>query len=70
VIEDLDASLAQVRRLLREGDVIARDGQRVPLRADTLCLHGDRADAVAFATALRAALEDEGVDIRAPGHPR
>jgi UPF0271 protein len=70
VIEDLDASLAQVRRLLREGDVIARDGQRVALRADTLCLHGDRVDAVAFATALRAALGDEGVDIRAPGHPQ
>lgn len=66
VIEDLDASLAQVRVLLREGVVIARDGSRVPLRADTLCLHGDRADAVAFARALRAALEDEGIAVGAP----
>jgi UPF0271 protein len=68
VIDDLDASLAQVRRLLREGSVVARDGSVVPLRADTLCLHGDRVDAVAFARALRAALESEGVDVRAPGH--
>jgi UPF0271 protein len=70
VIEDLDASLAQVRRLLREGVVIARDGSRVPLRADTLCLHGDRSDAVAFARALRVALESEGIRVQAPGHAR
>jgi UPF0271 protein len=67
VIEELDMALAQVRRLLREGVVIARDGTRVPLHADTLCLHGDRADAPAFARALRAALEAEGIRIRAPG---
>jgi UPF0271 protein len=67
VIENLDDALAQVRHLLHEGIVVARDGTRVPLRADTLCLHGDRADAPAFARALRAALEAEGIRIRAPG---
>lgn len=69
VIEGLDASLAQVRLLLRDGVVVARDGSRVPLRADTLCLHGDRPDAPVFARALRQALRAEGVDIRAPGGP-
>ena len=53
--------------LLRDGAVIARDGSRVPLRADTLCLHGDRPDAVAFARALRDTLRKEGVQVRAPG---
>ena len=67
VIEKLDDALAQVSGLLRDGTVIARDGTRVALRADTLCLHGDRADAPAFARALRSALEREGVCIRAPG---
>ncbi|TYT25151.1 LamB/YcsF family protein [Luteimonas viscosa] len=66
VIDDLDAALAQVRMLLREGAVIALDGTRVPLRADTLCLHGDRPDAARFAAALRAALEAEGIRVRAP----
>jgi 5-oxoprolinase (ATP-hydrolysing) subunit A len=70
VIEDLDASLAQVRRLLHDGVVVARDGSVVALHADTLCLHGDRPDAVAFASALRAALEAEGVDVRAPARLR
>jgi len=67
VIETLDASMAQVRTLLRDGVVIARDGTRVRLRADTLCLHGDRTDAAKFALALRTALEGEGVTLKAPG---
>jgi len=67
VIEGFDAALSQVRDLVRDGSVVARDGTRVPIRADTLCLHGDRADAAQFARGLRAALEAEGVSIRAPG---
>ena len=67
VIESLDDSLAQVRGLLREGTVVAGDGSRIALRADTLCLHGDRPDAARFAAALRGALEAEGVAIAPPG---
>ena len=67
VIDGFGAALAQVRDFVRDGIVVARDGTRVPIRADTLCLHGDRADAAAFARGLREALEAEGVDIRAPG---
>ena len=67
VIDELDTSLAQVRTLLREGMVIARDGSRVALRADTLCLHGDRIDAAGFARALREALDADGIRIAAPG---
>lgn len=66
VIESLDESLAQVRALLHEGRVTARSGEPVAIRADTLCLHGDRRDAVEFARALRAAMEQAGVAICAP----
>lgn len=64
VIEGLDDSLDQVRRLVAHGMVLARTGEEVALRADTLCLHGDRADAAAFARAIRTALEHEGVQVR------
>jgi UPF0271 protein len=67
VIEDIDAALAQVRRFVRDGTVVARSGERIALRADTLCLHGDRQDAAAFAQAIRAALLADGVRILAPG---
>jgi len=53
--------------MIDEGVVVARDGTRVRLRADTLCLHGDRPDAAAFARSLREALEAASVDIHAPG---
>jgi len=66
VIHDLDAALRQVRELL-QGHVTARSGERVTLRADTLCLHGDRPDAPAFAAALHHELSAQGVRIAAPG---
>ncbi|HET8819118.1 MAG TPA: 5-oxoprolinase subunit PxpA [Xanthomonadaceae bacterium] len=65
VIEGLDAAIAQVRRLVRGGGIVARDGTRIPLRADTLCLHGDRPDAAEFARALRTTLESEGITVEA-----
>ena len=63
VIHDLDETIAQVRGFVRHGAVTARTGERLALRADTLCLHGDRADAAAFARSIRDALESDGVRI-------
>ena len=34
------------------------------IRADTICVHGDRPDAAVFARRLRAALEHSGVAVR------
>lgn len=66
VIDALDVALAQVRGMLRDGQVIAVDGTVVPIRADTLCLHGDRADAAEFAIALRDSLIADGFIIAPP----
>lgn len=65
IIEDADAALAQVRLML-QGQVRARSGALVALRADTLCLHGDQPGALRFAQTLRAALAADGVTLRAP----
>lgn len=67
VIEGVDDALAQVRTMLTQARVVARTGESVPIRADTVCLHGDRADAPAFARALHDALVEAGVRIGAPG---
>lgn len=66
-IESIEEAVAQARQLLREGTVNARDGRRVPIHADTLCLHGDRDDVVALAARLRRALEADGIRIRRVG---
>jgi UPF0271 protein len=46
------------------GEVTARDGSTVSVRADTLCIHGDTPGAAAAARAVREALEKQGVEIR------
>ncbi|QQP97703.1 LamB/YcsF family protein [Lysobacter enzymogenes] len=65
VIESLDEAVAQVRELAVHGRVRAAGGESIELRADTLCLHGDRSDAPQFARAVRAALEADGVRVAA-----
>lgn len=63
-IEDLPTAAAQVARMLEAGRVIARTGESVALRADSICLHGDRPDAAAFARGLRETIEAAGFAIR------
>ncbi|QCB47894.1 5-oxoprolinase subunit PxpA [Hydrogenophaga sp. PAMC20947] len=65
LIEDADQSLAQVRQMLT-GSVRAVSGLQVPVRADTLCLHGDQPGALDFARHIRGALTTDGVSLQAP----
>jgi 5-oxoprolinase (ATP-hydrolysing) subunit A len=65
VIADPAVAAAQGLRLAREGRVRAAGGTEIEVRADTLCLHGDGADAVDFARRLRAELESAGIGLRA-----
>ena len=66
MIEDPEASVAQVERMVLEGRVRALSGRDVEVRADTLCLHGDQPGALAFAQRIRGALTSRGVRIVAP----
>jgi len=66
MITDVEQSIAQVRHMVHEGSVVALDGTVVPVRADTICVHGDQPGAVEFAQRLRAGLQADGIEIRAP----
>ena len=63
MIEQADAAIAQVLRMLREGRVRSITGKDVTVRADTVCVHGDQPRALEFARRLRAALAREGVTV-------
>ena len=65
LIHDERVAVAQVLRMIREGVVRATDGTDVPILADTVCLHGDGPDPVAFARRLRAELAAAGVEVKA-----
>lgn len=64
LIADEAESLAQVVRMVTEGKVQSLQGVDVPIRADTICIHGDGAHALAFAESIRQALQAAGVFIR------
>ena len=64
VIADPDAVAARVSRMVTDGTVEAIDGTVVPIRADSVCVHGDSPAAVALAEAVRARLAADGVAIR------
>ena len=66
LLDDPDAVAARAVRLVREGVVDAVDGTSCRVDAASLCLHGDSPDAVAMARAVRAALDAEGIEVRAP----
>jgi len=66
MVTDEAQAIARAVRMAREGRVTAVDGTDVAVRADTICIHGDGPHAVPFARGLRAALEREGVTVRAP----
>ena len=70
LIQDEDTAVAQVLRLIREGRVRATDGTDVPVRADTICVHGDGPQAVAFARRLARELKQAGIELRAPAARR
>ncbi len=65
VLHDADAVAARVLRLVTEGVVEAVDGTDVEVHADSVCVHGDSPGAVEMARAVRRALEDAGVGLRA-----
>ena len=67
VLDSLDDAVTQARALAGHGHVRSADGDLLALRADTLCLHGDRLDAAEFARVLRGALEADGIRILAFG---
>ena len=70
VIHDVDTVVARAVRMVRESRVTARNGADIPLRIDTLCVHGDTPGAASLARALRAGLEAAGVEIAAAGAER
>ncbi len=66
VLHDPAEVAEQALAIVRDGSVVASDGSRVAVSAQTLCLHGDTKGAVELAGAIRAALEGAGVEIAPP----
>lgn len=63
VLTDESEAVAQAVGAVCDGTLVADDGTRFAVAADTLCLHADTPGAAHLATAVRRALEARGVTI-------
>ena len=68
VITDPDEAAEQAVLLARDRSVVTRDGTRIGVRADTLCLHGDTPGIEAIARRIHERFRAEGIRI-APLEP-
>ena len=65
MITDENEAIARVVRMVRAGVVTSVDGTDVPLRADSVCVHGDGAKALLFVEKIRAALAEAEIEVKA-----
>lgn len=66
MIENLHDAIDQVMNMLHLSEVRTAQGTWIPVKADTLCIHGDQPGAAAFANGIRQALLKEGITIQKP----
>jgi UPF0271 protein len=63
VIKDPGKAAEQAVRMVRDGEIVSRNGKIVKVDVHTLCVHGDEATGVAVARAIRQGLEDAGISV-------
>ena len=64
LIFDVETAAAQAVGLIKSGTVMTTDGTVMDVKADTICVHGDGENAVAFAAAIARAFGDNGIAIQ------
>jgi 5-oxoprolinase (ATP-hydrolysing) subunit A len=50
-------------RMVRDGQVVARDGSVLTIQVDTICVHGDTPGSAAIAASVRLGLEQAGITV-------
>jgi 5-oxoprolinase (ATP-hydrolysing) subunit A len=63
VIHNPAIAAARMVDMVLAGAIITATGHQIPTPIDTICLHGDTAEAVSIAKATRAALESAGITV-------
>jgi UPF0271 protein len=64
MIEEAGKAVAQVMEMIKDGTVTTVTGKKIPIVAETVCIHGDGPHAVEFAKAIHDALNANNIAIR------
>ncbi|MGB5837565.1 MAG: 5-oxoprolinase subunit PxpA [Albidovulum sp.] len=60
VIHEGETAASRILSMLEHGAIISESGKHIPTRIDTICLHGDTANAVEMARTIRDRLSSAG----------
>ena len=63
LISETEKAVSQVLQMISEKTVTTTTGEKVSLRAETVCIHGDGKNALAFAKTVNAVLKENNVKI-------
>ena len=64
LIKKDELAIKQVLTMVLEQKVIATNGEKVSIKADTICIHGDGEYAASFARLIYNTLQEKGVQIK------
>ncbi len=64
VIHDAEHAAQRITKMVQAGAIITESGKHIPSRIDTICVHGDNAEAVALSAAVRTGLETAGITVQ------
>ena len=65
VIHDPKLAVDRALKMIKEGRVMSIQGKEIPIKADSICVHGDNAKAVDFVKLLKDRFEVEGIAVAA-----
>jgi UPF0271 protein len=64
LIKETESAVAQVLQMIETQTVTVANGEMIPIKAETVCIHGDGENALEFARALSEKLLENGIEIR------
>lgn len=62
-IHDVETAVARVVKMVKDKTVETVTGKEISLQADSICVHGDDAQALDFVRAIKAGLANAGIDV-------
>ncbi len=67
LIENTEKAVAQILEMIKTKSVTATNGEKVALKAETVCIHGDGAHALRFARTIIKTLKEDDIKIETVG---
>lgn len=65
LIHNTETAVRQVLEMVKNQQVTAADGEKVSLKAETICIHGDGANVLEFAIAIKQKLIENNITVKA-----